>query len=246
MVSAPDAADAVARARRLPKLRIGLHLTLVDGAPTLPPGQIPDLVDESGRFRANMATAGFRFFFLPRVRRQLAAEIRAQFEAFHATGLALDHANAHKHMHVHPTVARLMVEIGRDYGLNAVRVPAEPASILRAAGENAVPLVYAPWVALMRRRFRRAGLAVNDYLLGLRWTGAMTEDRVLRLMAVLPDGVSELYGHPAVAQSPALARLMPHYRPADELAALVSPAVRQAVVRAGANLASYADITPLS
>jgi hypothetical protein len=33
----------------------------------------------------------------PRARRQLAAEIRAQFEAFRATGLPLDHVNAHKH-----------------------------------------------------------------------------------------------------------------------------------------------------
>ena len=28
----------------------------------------------------------------------------------------MHHADAHKHMHLHPTVARLMIEIGREYG----------------------------------------------------------------------------------------------------------------------------------
>ncbi|MBN8901989.1 MAG: ChbG/HpnK family deacetylase, partial [Rhodospirillales bacterium] len=62
------------------------------------------------------------------------AEIRAQFAAFAATGLPLDHANAHKHMHLHPTVGALLLRIGRTFGLRAVRVPAEPASVLADCG----------------------------------------------------------------------------------------------------------------
>ena len=66
---------------------------------------MPDLVDGSGNFRTDMARAGAAMFFLPRVRRQLEAEIEAQFAAFAATGLPLDHVNAHKHFHLHPTIA---------------------------------------------------------------------------------------------------------------------------------------------
>ncbi|HET7594012.1 MAG TPA: ChbG/HpnK family deacetylase, partial [Stellaceae bacterium] len=98
------------------------------------------------------------------------------------------------------------------------------------------------WIALLRRRLRRAGLAVNDHLLGLGWSGAMTEPRVLRLIAALPAGTSELYCHPAVTQTPALARTMPNYRPAEELAALLSPAVRGLVEKSGIALVSYADL----
>ncbi|MGC2413746.1 MAG: hopanoid biosynthesis-associated protein HpnK, partial [Stellaceae bacterium] len=116
MVGAPKAADAVARARRMPGLKVGLHLVLIDGRPVLPPAEIPGLVTAGGRFDDNQIRAGLRYFFMPRVRRLLAAEIRAQFEAFRATGLVLDHVNAHQHLHLHPTIARLVVEIGRDYG----------------------------------------------------------------------------------------------------------------------------------
>jgi len=246
MVGAPAAADAAERAKRMPTLAVGLHLTLVDGRPVLPRDQIPDLVDAQGAFDNRMALQGARFFFLPNVRRQLSAEIRAQFEAFRATGLPLDHVNAHKHFHIHPTIARLAIEIGRDYGIKAMRVPAEPTAVLRqaAAAEGLAiraPL-YAPWIELLRRKIKRAGLAVNDHMLGLAWTGGMTEARVLRMIDALPEGVSELYSHPAVTQSQALKRAMPSYRPMDEQAALVSPAVRERIAERGIDLIAYRDL----
>ncbi|MCG1056056.1 hopanoid biosynthesis-associated protein HpnK, partial [Mycetohabitans sp. B5] len=119
MVAAPAARDALERARRMPSLRVGLHLVLVDGNAMLPRERIASLVDAHGRFGDAMARDGVRFFFLPHVRRQLAREIRAQFDAFAATGLTLDHVNTHKHFHLHPTVLSLIVEIGRDYGMHA-------------------------------------------------------------------------------------------------------------------------------
>jgi hopanoid biosynthesis associated protein HpnK len=246
MVGAPALDDAVARVRALPSLKVGLHIVLVDGRPVLPPSEIPDLVGPDGAFSTAQVRAGFRYFFQPGIRHQLAREIRAQFERFHATGLALDHVNAHKHMHLHPTVARLIVEIGGGFGLRAMRLPFEPAGPLRAT-EPATrdPLgarLLRLWVATLRRRLRRARIQANDQLFGLAWTGAMTERRVLALLDHLPDGVSELYCHPAVARVPALEAEMPGYRHVEELAALVSPAVRARIDALGVRLVGYADL----
>ena len=232
MIGAPAVADAVARARRLPGLRVGLHVTLVDGRCVLAPHDIPDLVGPQGEFRAGQFGPGVRFFFLPRVRRQLAAEIRAQFDAFHATGLPLDHVNAHKHMHVHPTVLAMILDIGRAYGLRCVRLPYEPWQTARClkegvAGRLAWSVFLSPWLALLRRRLRRAGIGHNDYLFGLAHSGAWDEARLLQLLRCLPDGVSELYFHPAAARTAELVHRMPGYRHEDELAALLSPAVRR-------------------
>ena len=217
MVAAPAVADAVARARQNPGLAVGLHLVLADGRAMLPPTRIPDLVDAKGMFNSNMVGNGFRFFFLPHVRRQLAAEIRAQFEAFAATGLKLDHVNAHKHFHLHPTILSLMLTIGREYGLRAIRLPAEPGMgpWLR------------PWLALMRWRLARAGVAYNDHVFGLRHSGGMDEAVMLAILEQLPDGLSEVYLHPASHGH--ITESMADYRHADELAALLSPRVRQAI-----------------
>lgn len=217
MVAAPAVADAVARARQNPGLAVGLHLVLADGRAMLPPTRIPDLVDAKGMFNSNMVGNGFRFFFLPHVRRQLAAEIRAQFEAFAATGLKLDHVNAHKHFHLHPTILSLMLTIGREYGLRAIRLPAEPGMgpWLR------------PWLALMRWRLERAGVTYNDHVFGLRHSGGMDEAVMLAILKQLPEGLSEVYLHPASHGH--ITESMADYRHADELEALLSPRVRQAI-----------------
>ena len=246
MVAAPAASDAVARARRLPGLRVGLHLVLIDGEPVLPRAELGSLARHDGRFDDRQIRAALAYFFAPGVRARLAAEIRAQFAAFRATGLALDHVNAHKHMHLHPTVARLLVEIGSDYGMRAVRLPAEPEATLRAAfpGERYRMPLYRPAVATLRRRLRRAGLAMNDHIFGIAWSGAMIETRILRLLPHLPPGDSEIYFHPASRTSPELEAAMPGYRHEDELAALLSPAVRRRVADLGIRLIGYGDLAP--
>ncbi|KWR90739.1 hypothetical protein RM96_07445 [Cupriavidus sp. IDO] len=232
MVGAPAANDAVARARRLPSLRVGLHVVLADGPATLPPAQIPDLVDAQGRFGSAMARDGCRFFFLPHVRRQLAAEIRAQFEAFAATGLPLDHVNTHKHFHLHPTVLSLILSIGREYGLRAMRLPRETGA----------PLLLRPWLALLRRRLERAGIAHNDYVVGIAHSGGMDEAVLLEALARLPGGVGEIYLHPAVISGAHIAPSMDGYRHADELAALLSPRVRAALDIATRRRGGFADV----
>ncbi|TKC86785.1 ChbG/HpnK family deacetylase [Trinickia terrae] len=235
MVSAPAARDAVERARALPSLRVGLHLVLADGPAALPPAEIPALVGPDGRFGDNMVRDGFRFFFLPAVRAQLAREIRAQFEAFAATGLPLDHVNTHKHFHLHPTVLSLILSIGRDYGLAAVRLPAE-------ANE---PWWLKPWIALVRSRLERAGIAHNDYVVGIANTGGMDEAVLLDAIARLPRGVGEIYCHPAEAGDAPLTASMHAYRHADELDALLSPRVAAALAAAGVGPAArggFADV----
>jgi predicted glycoside hydrolase/deacetylase ChbG (UPF0249 family) len=51
MAAGPVAVDAVKLAKRLPKLRVGLHLALLEEKPVLPPERISGLVDRSGRMR---------------------------------------------------------------------------------------------------------------------------------------------------------------------------------------------------
>jgi hopanoid biosynthesis associated protein HpnK len=234
MVAAPAARDALERARRMPSLRVGLHLVLADGNAMLPRERIASLVDARGRFGDAMARDGARFFFLPPVRRQLAREIRAQFDAFAATGLTLDHVNTHKHFHLHPTVLSLIVEIGRDYGMHAMRLPREVDA----------PLLLRPWIALVKSRLRRAGIAHNDYVVGMARSGQMDEAALLAAVAQLPPGVGEIYLHPAVPGEGAITSSMRDYRHADELDALLSPRVAAALAAANVRRGGFRDVLP--
>jgi hopanoid biosynthesis associated protein HpnK len=245
MVGAPGAADAVARARALPSLAVGLHLALVDARPVLPPEQVSHLMGDRGLFRNDMAAAGATMFFNPAARRQLAAEIAAQFDAFAATGLRLDHVNAHKHFHLHPTIAGLILKIGARYGLRAARVPVEPDAVLRAVEPETPPSPLSllnGMARVLRARFRRAGLVTPDQVFGLRWSGAMTTPRLAGLIARLPSGLTEIYLHPAVRDNyPGSA---PGYRYAEELAALVSPEVASRLARSNIRHGGFLDFAP--
>ena len=241
MVAGDAAADAVRRARRLPQLRVGLHLVVIEG-PAVEAAMLGDLVRDR-RFGSGQLDLALRYRFSRTARTRLRREVAAQFRAFAATGLTLDHANAHKHMHLHPTVGRMLVEEGQGWGLRAMRIPAEPPAVLAACGTPAglgARALYA-WTRLLRARARRARLRTTDHCFGLAWSGHMSADRFITLAAQLPPGSSEIYTHPASGRDATVARWMPDYEHEAELAALLDPAVRRALAGVG-ELVGYPDV----
>ena len=222
MVAAPAAADAVARAKALPGLNVGLHLVLVDGDSCAGHARLPYITGADGRFSVDQAALGVKYFFSPAARRELRAEIEAQFAAFAATGLELHHADAHKHFLLHPTIAAMMIEVGRKYGLKRLRVPAEPPGVMKKLGERVGFGDYAlyAWTRLLRWQAR--GLDMPDQVFGIKWSGHMTRARIERLLKVLPEGRSEIYFHPATYRDEVLERLMPDYEHVAEFEALLA------------------------
>jgi chitin disaccharide deacetylase len=244
MVSGPAAADAIARARRLSSLRVGLHLVLLEGRPLLPPVAVSRLVNGAGRFPANPAAFGTLLACSREARRELAAEITAQFAAFRDSGLALDHCNAHKHFHLHPLVGSLLTAIGPRFGLRAVRLPLEPVAVLRRVERHGVSPSAAlaqPFAMALRRRLAAAGLFTTDRTFGLRWSGQLRRERLAGLIRHLPPGTSEIYLHPATAAYPGSAR---GYCYREELEALTAPEVITAWRDSRLRLGGFADLVP--
>jgi hopanoid biosynthesis associated protein HpnK len=244
MIGAPATADAVDRARRMRTLKVGLHIVLTDGYPVSPPSRLPNLVDKFGRFRSDMTRASVRISFDPMARRQVAREIAAQFESFVATGLQLDHVDCHKHWHLHPIISHLILDIGQRYGMTALRVPSEPVHVLRLIEKQTssrLSWVTSTCAALLRARVQRRRLLAADRVFGLAWSGAMTESRLAGLLAHLPDGLTEIYFHPATSNS--FSGATPGYCYIDELATLVAPRIALAAKAAGIRLVGYSDLT---
>ncbi|MFL6606020.1 MAG: hopanoid biosynthesis-associated protein HpnK [Steroidobacteraceae bacterium] len=244
MVGAPAAGEAIRLAQALPQLRVGLHLVLTDGWPILSRSEIPDLVGKDGRFADHMVRDSFRYCASVRVRSQLRAEIRAQFEAFARSGLRLDHVNTHKHFHVHPGVLSEILRIGPVYGMSAMRVPEEPLWFARRENWSnvlTVPLLR-PWLRMMRRRLRRHGVHCNDHIFGMSCSGSLDEQRMLAILGRLPEGITEIYLHPAIPTSDLISPSMREYRHVDELATLLSPRVQAAVTASNAVLCGYGDV----
>lgn len=243
MVAGEAFAEAVAIARSTPTLAVGLHVVLVDGPAVLPAERIPLLVDGRGRFPDAPAGLGMRYFFDPRARRQMQDELEAQFSRFAATGLPLAHIDGHQHLHVHPAVFPIVVELAKRYGAAGVRVPCDELrfALRHDRSRPATKVLWATAFGLLgvraRRRVRGGALATTQRVYGLMQTGRMDEAYVLALLRHIDADAAEVYFHPTVGERTDALGPNP-----DELHALLSPAVRQAIDERGFRLCAYPDL----
>ena len=249
MVGAPAAQDAIERARRMPNLGIGLHLVLASGMPVLPPGAIPALVGTEGLLSKSLFGKGVAIYMRASVRRQMEAEVRAQFEAFRRTGLPLDHVNGHHHFHLHPSVIKLIVALASEFGVRAVRVPYEPLWRSWRVMREGFGRRFALWllhllpVLSIRRRLRMAGIASNRIVFGFYDSGRMTRNRLLRLLKQSPEGAAEFYCHPATRRWSGPFAMREDYRCVEEFEALLDPEVVAATRDSGIEMIPFAALS---
>lgn len=76
-------------------------------------------------------------------------------------------------------------------------------------------------------------------MFGLAFSGAMTRSRLAGLIANLPEGVTEIYTHPATSSD--FAGAAPGYRYEEELAALTSPDLGRQIEAAGIASGGFSD-----
>jgi hopanoid biosynthesis associated protein HpnK len=213
MVAADAVEEAVALARETPSLAVGLHLVLSDGRPASPLGRVGHLVDRAGRFPANPARVWIRYIFSTVARAEMAVEVRAQFERFAATGLPLDHVDAHQHLHMHPAVFATLLPLAEQFGACGVRLPRDDLRLAMRHDRRGA-LVKALWAGvfgILSRRYARdvadgsLALSVADRVYGLMQTGRMEEAYVLR---VLGEATGAFPPQPVVPSGPGPGR--PH------------------------------------
>jgi hopanoid biosynthesis associated protein HpnK len=236
MVNEPGYDEAVKLAKENPQLGVGLHLTLLKGHSALSPEKIPGLVTARGEFSDRPVGTGFRYFFNRSLHEPLRAEMHAQFAKFHATGLPLDHVNGHLHLHLHPTVFRILMEDADKLGIRHLRLTRDCLGRSRrlAHGRWLYRVSHAAiyeWLSSRAREpLRRRGIKHAQITFGLLQNAHVNEEYVLKLLPDLPSGDSELYSHPSLGEFK------------HEFDALVSPRVKELVKKLGIKLIRYQDL----
>jgi len=245
MVAGPACREAVALARQLPDLCLGLHLTLIQGKAVLPCGEIPHLVDAQGNFPTRPVKTGWYYYCQPRVLPEIRRELAAQIEAALNHGLSLWHLNSHLNLHLHPKILPIVVALAREYGIPAVRLPREDwRTTLRLAPDHPFPKVAQGiifvWLTKKAHALAQAaGLLTNDHFFGLTNDGRMNEGHLLKLLPRLKPGLTEICCHPALYPAPELRRWAPGYQRQAELAALTSPRLKALIAATGLQLTDF-------
>ncbi len=247
MVTGAAFEHAVRLAHAHPGLAVGIHLVTVMGRAVLSPAEIPTLVDEAGCFSSNPAAAGCKYYFSSQARCELRHELAAQFQKFSTTGLQLSHIDGHLHLHVHPVILHIALELGAWYGVRRMRVPQEEYRLALGfdrhhAGTQAVHTLLfgtlAPW---MKRQLRAHGFVWAERVYGTLHSGRMDEAYFLYTLEHLRAGTNEIYFHPAVypGGQPLTAD---EWQGMREFAALTSRAVGGRLRELGIALMTYSDL----
>lgn len=237
--------EAVAIARRNPGLQIGLHLTLVQGQPVLPPDSIPELLDRSGRFPDNPVLAGMRYFFDRGLFVQLKREITAQIDRVIQTGIPLTHIDGHLNIHMHPTVFRILAEVMPRYGINSFRLSQERLSHNlrfdpgRRMGKTIERFIFGSLADACRPVLDQLGVSYATEVKGMLNSGRMTETYILDILDGVNEGLTEFYFHPGVLPDTEITRRMPDYRHGEELDALTSTDIKDKMKRLNIELVNY-------
>lgn len=235
MVNEEGFEEAVEIAKANPRLGVGLHLTLCCGRAALPAEEIPDLANEDGTLPRSAVAAGFAIYFSRGLQRQVAEEIKAQFDKFAETGLPCDHVNGHLHFHLHPAVLPMVIEEAEARGVKAIRLT-KPSEVEWRLGRGRWVYRTSHWhifrtlSARTGRAFAERSIVHADHVFGLLEDSRVTESFVTSLFAKLPSGASELYSHPNSADS------------REELDALTSPQAKAAVAEQGIELIRHVDL----
>jgi predicted glycoside hydrolase/deacetylase ChbG (UPF0249 family) len=228
--------DAVRGVRSAPSLDVGIHLTVVGGEAPLCP-HLPTLAP-SGRLPHTFSRL-FRDLALRRVKAaEIALEMTAQVARVRDSGIAVSHLDSHQHVHLHPSILPLVIDIARRFGIRAVRAARRVAPV-RGVRAALLGLLSGPGF----RRVNAAGLRTPDTFVGADESGRLDEARLSRLIGGLRPGTSELLCHPGLGTTRIAAAYGDWgFRWDEETQALSGAPAREALARAGVTLASYRDL----
>ena len=227
-------AGAIDIARRHEELGLGVHFTLVDGHPILPPEEIPSLVGSEGDFLPDHTALLKRYLKggvnLEEVRRELAA----QLQKIEATGIPISHVDSHQHLHTLPGIIDIVLDLAARAGIRAVRTPRTPlfSGAFGGLGQLVGRLGLSTLARLAACKAHRRGLLTPDNFAGIVAGEAVSEGELLHLIAHLPQGTTEVMMHPGMKNDVLQEDSGWQHDFEAELAAILSPRVGEALRKA--------------
>lgn len=238
--------SAVEIGRRHPELGVGIHFTLVNGYPILPPAEIPSLVTEEGVF-VDDHTAFVKKLIAGQVNMQeVRAELGAQLEKMQATGLVLTHADSHQHMHTLPGVINVVLDLVQQAGIRAVRLPKTPifSGEFGGIGQMIGRMGLSTLAAMAGHKAKGRGLASPEHFAGIVAGEAVSEQFLAEIVQKLQSGTTEVMMHPGTDNGRLVVETGWDHDFQAELTAMVSPKVKGLIEDHQVELGNFASLQP--
>ncbi len=183
-------------AKRHPELGVGIHLTLVNGFPILPPDEIPSLVTGNGVFYDDYGTF-LKRYASGRIRiSEIRAELSAQITKMKNTGLELTHIDSHQHLHHMPGILGIVLELASAAGIRRMRFSRGKIAEDLLRGHAVGRIGLSSLARLAARKARKNGFLMPDHFAGIVAGEAVDQTYLSALFDNLDNGVTEIMLHP--------------------------------------------------
>lgn len=221
--------SAVAVAKRHKDLGVGIHFTLVNGYPILPPDEIPSLVTNQGVFYDDYMIFVKRFIAGKINYEEVRAELAAQLQKLKQTGLELTHADSHQHMHTLPGIIDIVLDIAKGAGIKAVRAPRTPLLFGKCNGIAQLigRLGLGTLARLAAVKAENKKIATTEHFAGIVAGEAVAEPYLMNIILNLQPGTTEVMMHPGMDNGVLVPACNWNHDFEAELTAIVSPKVRK-------------------
>ncbi len=221
--------DAVDVAKKNPKLGVGIHFTLANGFPVLPPKEIPTLVDEDGNFFENYVVFLKKYLQGKVSTEEIRSELAAQLEKIHRADLKLTHFDSHQHLHHIPGIIEICLDLAEDAKISAMRVSETKIfdGELDSIGKFVGRLGLGSLAKFAAYKAHKKNFATPEHFTGIVAGEAVDENFLSKLLDKLEDGATEIMLHPGTDN-----KILQKYCDWEhdfegELAAVTSPKILQ-------------------
>lgn len=199
--------------RNCPTLGLGLHFTLTSGKPVSPSREVPQLVGEHGHFPWRFSTLFAAASLQKRagLLDQVEAELEAQIVRLQRDGIAPDHIDGERHVHLIPGIFERVVAAARRHHVPFVRLGREAGRRLSSVrewpalvgGGNFVKSSLLSALSERNRGLLTNGVRSADYFASYLYSGR-PELFLSRLLDGSPwSGITEVMVHPGLPEESA-------------------------------------------
>jgi predicted glycoside hydrolase/deacetylase ChbG (UPF0249 family) len=178
-------------------------------------------------------------------------EVNAQVGLLLKAEIFLSHLDGHQHLHVFPAVRKAAIGAAKKHGIPWIRIAHEPCPV---SEEEQIPedlkseaKRFSDLSAGALPLLAGTGIRTADRFCGLYLKGRLSSHLLEKVLVGLPEGLTELMVHPGRVPAGTGASPFRGFSTIDrekELAALLSPSFRRAVLKNGVSLVSFREALP--
>jgi hopanoid biosynthesis associated protein HpnK len=233
---------AVTSIRQYPQLGVGVHLTLI-GAKPVARANICSLLTREGIFFSSYREFVQKYLLGLISKEHIEYELRCQMRKVAGRGIVISHVDSHQHLHCLPGMVSIVSKIAKEFGVRKVRISAEPLSYLGSKPLNITRLaektILSACAIFAKHGYNKLGLYSPHNFYGMLAGGSMSEAELYHIICNVPDGVSEIMVHPGRDTSSLNQVLNWNYNWQEELQALKSHVVMDAIRKSNIHLINY-------